>query len=235
MQVGLGRERAVVLRETPEVAAQLHQLTRAAVSSAQVPEQVRPLLHTPAPRAEGNIAVTAFGHPAGDPIRRRLRAHLRAAGLNVGSGRARLTLVVGVGEPSRSVVDRLTRRGKAHLLVRFVEGEAVVGPLVVPGRTACLRCLDADATQQDPAWPLLVEQYAHASSHDRADGLTEPLDPMLTELVLAWVARDVITYCQDGQPSTWSTTLRFPPNLRDVEAAQWNPHPSCGCAWTMAP
>ncbi len=33
--------------------------------------------------------------------------------------------------------------GLPHLMVRLTEGDAVVGPFVVPGRTACLRCLDA--------------------------------------------------------------------------------------------
>ncbi len=33
-----------------------------------------------------------------------------------------------------------------------------------PGATACLRCLDAHCTDADPSWPLLVRQYATASS-----------------------------------------------------------------------
>src|ERR1700733_14635490 len=32
----------------------------------------------------------------------------------------------------------------------------VVGPLVIPGRTACLRCLDLTRAERDPAWPLIL-------------------------------------------------------------------------------
>ena len=39
-----------------------------------------------------------------------------------------------------------------------------IGPFVVPGETACLRCVDAHCTDADPSWPLLVRQYAAASS-----------------------------------------------------------------------
>ena len=47
----------------------------------------------------------------------------------------------------------LVRAGVTHLLVRVVETTAIVGPLVVPGRTSCLRCHDLHRTDRDPAWP----------------------------------------------------------------------------------
>ena len=72
-------------------------------------------------------------------------------------------VLVGVGEPDRELLDAWTRAGTPYLLVRLTEGRAVVGPFVVPGTTACLRCLDAHHTDADPAWPLLVRQYAAAS------------------------------------------------------------------------
>ena len=101
-----------------------------------------------------------------------------------------------------------------YVLVRLTEGRAVVGPFVVPGRTACLRCLDAHHTDADPEWPLLVRQYADATRHDRADGVPEPVDPALAALAVAWAARDVTTYADGGRPSTWSGTLTLRPGSR---------------------
>ena len=45
-----------------------------------------------------------------------------------------------------------------HLAASADEAIGVVGPLVIPGRTACLRCLDLTRADRDPAWPLILAQ-----------------------------------------------------------------------------
>jgi hypothetical protein len=45
-----------------------------------------------------------------------------------------------------------------HLPVAFERQAAVIGPLVLPGRTPCLSCRDAHEQQRDPAWPMLHAQ-----------------------------------------------------------------------------
>ncbi len=44
--------------------------------------------------------------------------------------------------------------------IRFVVGDRSieVGPLVVPGRTPCLRCLDEHRLDADPHWPVVAAQ-----------------------------------------------------------------------------
>ena len=51
-------------------------------------------------------------------------------------------------------------RGLAHLAVRLRDGVGVVGPLVYPGRTACLGCLDRTRGDLDPRWPAVAAQLA---------------------------------------------------------------------------
>lgn len=53
---------------------------------------------------------------------------------------------------------RFLREDTAHLPVSFEPGRATVGPLVVPGSSACLACRDAHARDLEPAWPLLHAQ-----------------------------------------------------------------------------
>lgn len=53
---------------------------------------------------------------------------------------------------------RYLREDIAHLPVSFEPGRVSVGPLVVPGSSACLTCRDAHARDLDPAWPLLHTQ-----------------------------------------------------------------------------
>src|SRR5262249_32292812 len=47
----------------------------------------------------------------------------------------------------------LMRDRVPHLVVSASEAIGIVGPLVMPGRTACLRCLDLLRADHDPAWP----------------------------------------------------------------------------------
>ena len=148
-------------------------------------------------------------------------------------GRAptRIVAVVGIGEPARELLDDHLRAHTPHLLLRLVEGRAVVGPLVDPGRTPCLRCLDAHATDADPSWPLLVAQYARAVRVDRDDGVPEPVDAALATLAVAWAARDLATYAEGGTPTTLASTVELGPRLETVETRHWSPHPRCGCSW----
>ncbi len=203
-------------------------------------------------RRDWRTSVVGFGHPAGARLRADLVGLLRAAGLrrahddgpaggsvvpdaaahpSTGHREVDAAVLVGVGEPDRELLDGWTRSGTPSLLVRLTEGRAVVGPFVVPGTTACLRCVDAHCTDADPAWPLLVRQYAAATARDRADGAPEPLDPLLATLAIAWAARDLASYVDGRRPSSWSTTLSFAADLSELETRSWLRHPGCGCTW----
>ena len=156
-----------------------------------------------------------------------LRAEARLPGGPSLRRPAVLRVLVAVGEPDRSIVDAWR---EPHLVVRFVEGHAVVGPLVLPGETACLRCVDAHLSDGDPAWPLLLEQYArHGGGTDRADGIPEPLDPALAAVSLGLAVRQLATYAEGGDPDTVGASLRLAPDLAVTELQEWPRHPDCGC------
>jgi bacteriocin biosynthesis cyclodehydratase domain-containing protein len=188
-----------------------------------------------AARRRWRTAITTFGHPVGDGLRAELVALAHRGGLREAATR-RLdppdcAVLLGVGEPDRALTDAWTRAGTPYLVVRLVEGRAVIGPFVQPGATACLRCIDAHHTDADPAWPLLVRQYSAASARDRADGAPEPVDPLLASLALAWAARDLASYVDGGRPSSWSATVTIHPQLSRLETRSWLRHPACGCSW----
>jgi hypothetical protein len=212
-------------------------------------------------RADLRVAIAATGHPVAQELADELRALLTSLGVPtrahtrprrrgtrmVQPPRPGLLVLVAVGEPRRELPDELVRDDVAHLLVRFGEGAGTLGPLVVPGRTACLRCIDAHLTDTDPAWPLLVEQQASAAGRGRRDGMAEPLDPTLVRLVLGWTAREVTDHAERRTPATWSSTLRVgDPAIETGESGEpvpepvarstgWLRHPECGCgAQTLA-
>lgn len=195
-------------------------------------------------RRQGHqITVHPFGHPLGHQLAADLVTLCTRSGLRLQTPRRpgppprrvrsalRAVVLVGVGEPRRDLVDRWLREGVPHLLVRLAEGRAVLGPFVVPGQTPCLRCIDAHLTDEDAAWPLLVEQYSRSACSDRPDGIPEPVDAALAALAVAWAARDLASYAEGGTPGTWGSTVRIAPRLETVETRRWPPHPRCGCGW----
>jgi bacteriocin biosynthesis cyclodehydratase domain-containing protein len=199
--------------------------------------------------APGDLAALALRDPAGYPDRltARRRARIGVSGTlgpvdpgpllaaaGVATGRAEdaatAVLVLSLGEVDRAVLDPLLRDRVPHLLVRLVEGDAVVGPFVDPGRTACLRCLDAHAAADDPRGATLGTRHARAAL-DRHDGVAEPVDTALATLAVAWAVRDLLTHVEGDRPSTWSATVRLTPTLAPVTHAEWLRHPACGCSW----
>ena len=55
-----------------------------------------------------------------------------------------------------------------HLALRTGEAIGVVGPLVRPGRSACLRCVDLRKADGRPAWPKVLAQATFARARPQA-------------------------------------------------------------------
>jgi bacteriocin biosynthesis cyclodehydratase domain-containing protein len=186
------------------------------------------------------VMVQAYGGALGERLADDLRTLLRRAALPAvrrrRSGPATPTppmeihVITGVGEPPRTLLDDHVSHRRSHVLLRFVEGRAVVGPFVSPGRTACLRCLDLHRAEADPAWPLLVEQYTRATRLDRADGVPEPVDAALASVATGWVVRDVTALLGRTAPLTSSRTLTITADLVEVVIQDYPRRPDCGCA-----
>jgi hypothetical protein len=187
-----------------------------------------------AARRGWRLRIRVFGHPAADRLHDDLNDLVHAAGIGAPTD-AETSLecgvLIGLGEPDRELLDGWTRAETPYLVVRLTEGRAVLGPFVAPGRTACLRCIDGHCADADPSWPLLVRQYAAATSRDRADGAPEPADPMLASLAVAWAGRDLTSYVDGLRPSTWSSTVTVHGPLDRIETRPWLRHPGCCCSW----
>lgn len=136
-------------------------------------------------------------------------------------------LVVSTGPVDREVLDHLVRGSVPHLLVTGDARRRRVGPFVEPGRTACLRCVDAHESLRDPRRPLVLAQAARAAVDS-----PPPLDPVVEQLVLAWAVRDLARHVEGDEPSTWSTTVDVAPGGAP-EVTRWGRHPECGCAWDV--
>jgi bacteriocin biosynthesis cyclodehydratase domain-containing protein len=60
--------------------------------------------------------------------------------------------------PDPAEARRLVASAVPHLYTGVLEGTGLVGPLVLPGRTACGECLGLRLADGDPAWPRMLAQ-----------------------------------------------------------------------------
>lgn len=139
-------------------------------------------------------------------------------------GPPELVVLLSAGPLARERVDPLLRSGTPHLVVEGGPDAWSVGPLVVPGVTACLRCVDAALGEDDPRRALVLEQTARATRL--------AADPLLPHLALSWAARDALGHLAGTRVTTWSTTVTLTRDRLPVERA-WRRHPHCGCAWDL--
>src|SRR5699024_6158620 len=94
--------------------------------------------------------------------------------------------------PDFALSERSVRLAGPHLVAYVRETTGVVGPFVLPGRTACLRCLDLHRADRDPGWPRVTLQLAKPGIAVAA------CDIALATLVAASAALDVLTYLDAG-------------------------------------
>jgi hypothetical protein len=141
------------------------------------------------------------------------------------SADARIRLVVTVGEPRRRLSDTLVRDDITHLWVAVLPRAVRLGPFVEPGRSTCLRCIDAHLGDLDPRRATVLHQLEELPSVP----LSDP-DPCLVQLGVAWAVRDVVRLLDGSSPSLHSATVTVTEDL-EVLRRNWLRHPHCGCAW----
>lgn len=110
-----------------------------------------------------------------------------------------------------------------HLVVACSDLGAGVGPMVVPGRTACLRCEDLHRLERDPAWPELLLQLSRPRATDAAAVDLQWAASSATLQAASWLA--------GGVPDSLGACL-----VLDADGAlrvrRLRAHPGCGCGVT---
>jgi hypothetical protein len=137
-----------------------------------------------------------------------------------------LTVVVSdAAEADRLVAEDLVRMGQPHLIVRSGGDFVTVGPLVVPGRTACLRCTDLTRRDADTAWPALLDQLTR---------LRLPAPPALSAWAASTTVTQALAFLRGGTPEAGGSTLELSQHDLVTRWRTWAVHPNCGCHWLSA-
>jgi len=128
-------------------------------------------------------------------------------------------------EPDRTLTDELSRAGQAHMIVRLADDKAVVGPMVEPGLTPCVRCADMMRGSFDSAWPQLLAQLCRVNPDPPAD-------------LRSWAVATAVLQVRarfDGvaAPDALGRVLQIDAADHVLTTMDLRPHPDCGCmgAW----
>jgi bacteriocin biosynthesis cyclodehydratase domain-containing protein len=208
-------------------------------------------------RLAAELATVSLAHGDGDggarTLARRLAAQIRIhgggrvggglAGLLRASGigrvayadpgpapasQARPDLAILVGRQPMELRARLMREQIPHLAASADEAIGIVGPLVIPGRTACLRCMDLIRTDRDPAWPLILAQLPGRAPDPLA------CDAPLAAAVAAQAAAQGLAFIDRAAAADAVTngTLELVLPGWQWRRRTWTPHPDCSCGST---
>ena len=144
---------------------------------------------------------------------------------SVPSGMALPDLAILAGRHPMDLRASLMRDGVPHLAVTADEAIGVVGPLVIPGRTACLRCLDLTRAERDPAWPLILAQLEGREPDPQA------CDAPLAAAVAAQAAAQVLAFIDRAVAvdAVANGTLELVLPGWQWRRRTWPRHPACSC------
>lgn len=190
-------------------------------------ERLRPALVREHPESgPPPVVVVAGPGPVTDAVARLLSscgADVRRASRDLPPPRHATGVLVGGHVLDPTVVREWVRSDLTHLVVRVGDRQARIGPVTVPGTTACARCLDLHAGEADAAWPAIAGQLS-----------TRPLSapPLLSIHEIATrAARRVWSRLVDAAATPEDAEVESV-SIGDglVTRASVTPHPECGCA-----
>ncbi|MDH2429800.1 ThiF family adenylyltransferase [Sphaerisporangium sp. TRM90804] len=134
-----------------------------------------------------------------------------------------LVVLAPVGPFDGVLADELVTLRIPHLLVSACEGVGSVGPLVIPGRTPCLRCLDLTRCDRDPSWPQIRARLGGFPAGEVACGT------VLSTLVAAQAAGQALGSVDGIRQNVTNGTVDVMPDGR-WKKRSWDPHPRCRCS-----
>lgn len=183
---------------------------------------------TPNPAATPRPAATPQPAAASRPVATP-RPAVRPGPRRAGPGPRPDLAVLTDGYPAELLAE-LMAGGVLHLAVSAREAIGVVGPLVVPGQSACLSCVELARSDRDPAWPFILAQLAGQTAQPVACAVT------LATAVAAQAVSQVLSCLDLAQPAAAVTnaTLELVSPGWQWRRRSWPRHAQCRCSTRLA-
>lgn len=168
---------------------------------------------------------------------------LRQLNLTPATSASAANIAVLVGPTGFQQISSLMRNGTPHLAVSPRTDSIRIGPLVVPGKSACLQCLQLTRTERDQHFPVVSLRLENYLAVER--------DPVLVEQASLASAR-LVSHAVDAVGNgSWGSAGdgELPSDLTDVIGRYWTVttrslenrttpiarHPLCPCWWQPLP
>ncbi|RAN79227.1 hypothetical protein B5P43_14990 [Bacillus sp. SRB_336] len=189
----------------------------------------------------GSFRLADIGLPRSAAVRRHLlaldprcHAHVVHAG---GSGAPDmrcldLAVVVAHDAVGAETSARFMSTDRPHLVVLVREQDGTVGPLVLPGDTACAECVERQRGANDPLWLRMCEELAKGGGPAQAQGAQHRglEDAALSAALAGTAAAQTLLFLDAvNRPSAWSAVLTFHRDNGRWSREEFTVHPDCGC------
>ena len=172
-------------------------------------------------RCATRVYVSGVNHLA-----RQIRSFVRIAGFQLTDSAAQASIHVLPSISHAEVLDHDFSHEEQlpHIHVGIRHDKSMVGPLVIPGQSSCLRCAYLHRRDQDLTWPQQVIGWRNSIQFSTAD-------PILTYTTAAFTVNVIRTWIDGFHPTNraWSSSLPLPVFREEPRPA----HPLCGCQLTF--
>lgn len=122
------------------------------------------------------------------------------------------------------IVRALMDDGIVHLPVRLRDGIGVVGPLVLPGHSSCLECVELTRCDYDREWPHLAAQLLGT-----AGSASAPTVAATVAFAVAQITEFLDAHTESPAPATIDHTIEVDTTLATTRRRRWPRHPLCSC------
>lgn len=134
-------------------------------------------------------------------------------------------LKVFIGKVDSEHIAQALSDGDAHLLISVPDGPSLdIGPLVIPGKSACIRCVKLARADQFPS-SSTIDLYRQAQQ-------PQEIPVSASHHIAGYLAAEIISFFETGTSSLIAHRAHFnylTPSVFD--RTRYSRHPLCGCSW----
>jgi bacteriocin biosynthesis cyclodehydratase domain-containing protein len=121
------------------------------------------------------------------------------------------------------------RRDLPHLPVVFGDDSVLLGPLVEPGSTPCLFCLEHYRRDADASWSAIASQLWGRRSLAETALVSTEVAARVSRLVLGRLVLGRLNGGRQPGRTLAARSFRLAVDTGEVTRRDWMPHPDCGC------
>ena len=123
-----------------------------------------------------------------------------------------------------SAGQRWLSRGVPHLLIRFTDEHATIGPIIAEGGAPCLSCIALHSVTADPALPTLSAQLVGQPAAAETGASSELAAVTALTMIRLWMRGDVTMHNTRVRFTVRGGLVSTVPRIEQV-----GPHPKCAC------